>query len=158
MLVDVGALLWGLIGIATLVLLVTLVAAAWELRNVLKTAADLAVQIERDLAPTLQDVHHILSRVDQASAVIGEKVEDTANLVEALEDSLAAGRMRARDAWDDTKVWLDSLRVGWQTGLQVWREGGDHGDGHRRVAARIEGDRVEIEPAPTRADEVGEPA
>lgn len=135
MLVSVGDLIWGAIGLATLALLITLVAVAWELKGVLHVVAQFTSQVDKDVSPLLQDVQHIMHRLDNVSAVVGEKVEQTSHLVDRVEESLAVGRVRARDAWDDTRVWLESLRVGWHAGLQVIRDGSPSGNGHHPAPA-----------------------
>ncbi|MBC7541703.1 MAG: DUF948 domain-containing protein [Candidatus Sericytochromatia bacterium] len=138
MLVSVGDLIWGAIGLATLALIVTLVAVALELRGVLRVVAEFTRQVERDLSPMMQDLQHIMHRLDSVSAVVGEKVEQTSHLVDRVEESLAVGRVHARDAWADTRQWLGSLRVGWSAGLQVFRDSGNghvgNGDGYSRSA------------------------
>jgi hypothetical protein len=123
MLVSMGDLIWGAIGFATLALVITLVAVAWEVRHVLKVIATFASQLDRDVSPLLQDVQHIVHRVDSVAAIVGDKAEAAGALVGRVEESLHVGRERAQDAWDDTRVWLDSLKVGWHAGWQVFREG-----------------------------------
>jgi hypothetical protein len=123
MLVSVGDLIWGAVGLATLALLVTLVAVAFEARSVLRVMASFASQVERDLSPLMQDVQHITHRLDSLSAVVGDKVEQTSHLVERVEESLAEGRVRAQDAWVDTRHWLSSLKVGLHAGMAVFRDG-----------------------------------
>jgi hypothetical protein len=127
MLVSIGDLIWGAIGFATLTLVITLVAVAWEVRHVLRVAAMFADQLNRDVSPMLQDMQHIVHRLDAVTAKVGEKAEQAGHLVERVEESFTAGRVRARDAWEDSRVWLDSLKVGWQAGWQVFRDGGANG-------------------------------
>jgi len=134
MLVSVGDLIWGAIGLATLALIVTLVAVAWEARSVLRVASLFATQLERDVSPMLQDLQHITHRLDNVSAVVGDKAEKASHLVDRAGESLAVGRLRARDAWDDTRMWLESLRVGWQAGLAVIRDGANGHNGHVAMA------------------------
>src|SRR4051812_33662112 len=134
MLVSVGDLIWGAIGLATLALLVTLVAVALELRGVLRVVAEFAKQVERDLSPMMQDVQHIVHRLDSLSAVVGDKVEQTSPLVDRVGGSRAVGRIHAGAAGDDPRQWLGSLRVGWHAGMQVFRDGGNghNGNGYRQ--------------------------
>lgn len=149
MLVSLGDLIWGALGFATLALVITLVAVAWEVRNVLRVAAAFATQLDRDVSPMLQDLQHIVHRLDGVTAKVGEKAEQAGHLVERVEESFSAGRLRARDAWDDTRVWLDSLKVGWQTGLQVWRDGGDGASAPPEPGADLAGEAAPtIEPTP----------
>jgi hypothetical protein len=152
MLVSIGDLIWGAIGFATLALVITLVAVAWEVRHVLRVAAHFADQMNRDVSPMLQDMQHIVHRLDNVTVKVGEKAEQAGHLVERVEESFSAGRMRAQDAWDDTRIWLDSLKVGWQAGWQVFRDGGT-------TAAAGPQPRREAAPPPRRASEPsGEPA
>jgi hypothetical protein len=153
MLVDIGDLIWGAIGFATLALVITLVAVAWEVRHVLRVAATFASQLNQDVSPMLQDMQHIVHRLDSVTAKVGEKAEQAGALVERVEESFSAGRLRARDAWDDTRVWLDSLKVGWQAGWQVFREGA--GEAERPAGPQPQ--RAQA-PQPAAAEAAGEPA
>src|SRR4051794_36796300 len=106
MMVSVGDLIWGAIGLATLALIITLVAVGLELRGVLRVIGSFAAQVERDVSPMMQDLQHIMHRLDSVSEVVEDKVEQTSHFVDRVEESFAVGRVRARDAWDDTREWL----------------------------------------------------
>ncbi|MBC7545209.1 MAG: hypothetical protein H7338_20985 [Candidatus Sericytochromatia bacterium] len=127
MMVSFTDVLWGAIGLATLTLVMALVAMVWEMRSVLRIVAVSTSQLTGGVQPVLEDMEHIVQRLETISAVVEEKIEATNNLVDhvvhGVGASVAGGKALAQVSWASTRQWFGRLGIGIRAGMRVLRQG-----------------------------------